>query len=98
MAMAAEQVADSLPARLTAVVRAGDETFGDARSKPDLSMRHFHSLADRLKHFFFFLRCVLERDVSFRHISCTHGHFIWPFSEGNSFHMLPGPSILLDEV
>ena len=53
MAMAAEQVADSLPARLTAVARAGDETFGDARSKPDLSMRHFHSLADRLKQVFF---------------------------------------------
>jgi len=62
--MAAEQVADTLPARLTAVARCGDETFGDARSKPDLSMRRFHSLADRLKQGFFFLRCVLERDDS----------------------------------
>ena len=51
--MAAEQVADSLPGRLTAVARCGDETFGDARSKPDLSMHHFHSLADRLKQGFF---------------------------------------------
>ena len=86
--MAAEQVADSLPGRLTAVARCGDETFGDARPKPDFSMHHFHSFADRLKQGFFFLRCVLERDES-------------PFLKDILFHMLPDfldPSIPLDDV